>query len=332
MLSEKERLVLAACCLDADLSVDAIAERTKFKSHVVRRALQSIESSGAVQKLTYIDVYALGFLYYEVYLRFQPGYPGKAGIIKLLEESPRVAYVEQISGTFEYKLNVIARHPLEVSALFNEISEHFPQALAEKKLLIMESLTDYSLRFLAPGLQGSGKLGFGNVSVVVDIDELDHQILQRLTRPSVRNVADLARSIGAKLSTVQYRLDRLKENRVVVGSRYFADLFKLGFQVFDIHVQTRDTSQTVRDIVYSFAEREPAIFVVVRCIGDWDFTVCAAVSSASAIDDVTERLSAALGRNLLRITTQTVVKHHKVCLYPLATYQPPAAHTPALKD
>jgi DNA-binding Lrp family transcriptional regulator len=332
MLGEKERLVLAACCLDADLSVDAIADRTDLKSHVVRRSLQAIESSGIVQKLTYIDVYALGFFYYEVYLRFQPGYPGKPGILKLLEDSPRVSYVEQISGTFEYKLNVIARHPLEVSVLFDEISERFPQALAEKKLLIMESLLDYSLRFLAPELQGGGKLGFGNISVVVDIDELDHQILQRLTRPSVRNVADLARSIGAKLSTVQYRLDRLKENRVVVGSRYFADLFKLGYQIFDIHVQTRGTSQVVRDVIYSFADREPCIFVVVRCVGDWDFTMCAAVSSASAIDDITERLSAALGRNLLRITTQTVVKHHKVCLYPLAAYQPPAAHMPALKE
>jgi DNA-binding Lrp family transcriptional regulator len=332
MLGEKERIVLAASCLDADLSIEAIAERTALKPHVVRRALQAIESSGVVQLLTYIDVYPLGFFYYEVFIGFQPGCPNKAKILHLLENSPQISYIEQISGRFEYKLNVIARDPFEVTKVFDQIGELFPRALAEKKILLIESLVDYSLRFLAPQITGRRALGFGNSGVRIEIDELDHAILQRLSKPVVRNVSDLARTLGAKLSTVQYRLDRLKQNRVIVGTRYFANLFRLGYHLFDIHVLTRGRSQSVRDAMYAFADQEPAVFLLIQCVGEWDFTMCAAVESGQAVDDITERLSVSLGSDLQRVTTQTVIKHHKLCFYPLERYQGPSGHGHIVRD
>ncbi|MFN4894638.1 MAG: winged helix-turn-helix transcriptional regulator [Pseudomonadota bacterium] len=317
MLGDKERTVLAASCLDADLSVDAIAEITSLKPHVVRRAIQSIESSGIVQKFTYIDVYPLGLFYLEVLLNFQPGYPHKLKIINYLESSPLVSYIEQTSGRFEYRLSVIARNPFEINSLFCEIGERFPQALAERRLLLTESLVDYSLRFLAPQLKGRRAVGFGNRRERIDLDELDHAVLQKLSRPGVRNVTDLARALGAKASTVQYRLDRLKQGGVIVGTRYFPNLFKLGYHLFDIHVQTKGLSQSIKDTVEVFADDEPSVYALLRCTGEWEFTMCVAVKSGEAIDEVTDRLSARLGQDLQRITTQTVVKHIKLCFYPL---------------
>ncbi len=322
ILSEKEKIILAACCLDADLPVQEIAKRTGLKDHVVRRALESLEASGAVRRVTYIDVYPLGLFYFEVYFRFLPGTGNKSAILEYLQKSPFVSYLAQTGGDYECNIDVIARRPAEVMTFLEDIAERFQGVFADKKVLLLESLCDFPLRFLGEHSGAQRSLSFGNTSLSVEIDDLDHRILRLLSGTHFRSVAEVARLLGAKLSTVQYRLDRLQANRVIVGTRYIANLPALGYQVFDIHVQTRGVSKKVKNDINAFADAEPSIYALLRTAGDWDFVLISAVQSAAQVEPLTNRLSEILGNDLVRVTAHPLMRQHKISFYPLEMYDP----------
>jgi DNA-binding Lrp family transcriptional regulator len=320
MLSEKEKVVLAACCLDADLPVQEIAKRTGLKDHVVRRALDSIEASGAVRRVTYIDVYPLGLYYFEVYFRFLPGTGNKSAILEYLQSSPFVSYLAQTGGDYECNIHVIARRPAEVMTFLEDVAERFQGVFADKQVLLIESLCDFPLRFLGDHSDAHRSLSFGNTKSSVEIDELDHRILRLLSSTHFRSVTEIARMLGAKLSTVQYRLDRLRDNRVFVGTRYIANLPALGYQVFDIHVQTRGVSKAVKNAINTFADAEPSVYALLRTAGVWDFVLISAVPAAAQIEPLINRLSEVLGSDLVRATAHPLIRQHKVSFYPLETY------------
>lgn len=322
LLSENERLVLAAACLDADLPALELAHRTGLKEHIVRRALDSFETKGITRRVTYIDVYPLGYHYFEVYFRFLPGIANKADIISYLQQSPRVSYFAQTGGDLEFNIDVIGRKPSDVIDFLDQLAEFSKGVIAEKKILVVESLSDYPLRFLAPSLSGQRTLSFGNTKTLVSIDELDHNILRLVSIKQMRSIAELARALGAKASTVQYRLDRLKENGVIVGCRFIPNLLQLGYQVFDFQIQTRGVSKAVKDAVNLLADREPAVYALLRTVGDWDFLLIAALTSTEQVDRLTATISDALGKDLVRITAHPLIRHHKISFYPLEKFSP----------
>lgn len=322
MVSEKEKIILSACCLDADLPVQEISKRTGLKDHVVRRALESIEASGAVRRVTYIDVYPLGLYYFEVYFRFLPGTGNKSAILEYLHKSPFVSYLAQTGGDYECNIDVIARRPAEVMTFLEDIAERFQGVFADKKVLLIESLCDFPLRFLGDHSDVQRSLSFGDTSRSVEIDDLDHRILRSLSGSHFRSIAELARMLGAKLSTVQYRIDRLRDSRVIVGTRYIANLSSLGYQVFDIHVQTRGVSKAVKHAIYAFADAEPSVYALLRTAGDWDFVLITAVQSAAQVEPLTNRLTERLGSDLVRATAHPLIRQHKVSFYPLEHYKP----------
>ena len=313
---------LAACCLDADLPVQEISKRTGLKDHVVRRALSTIEASGTVKRVTYIDVYPLGLYYFEVYFRFLPGTGNKSAILEYLQKSPFVSYLAQTGGDYECNIDVIARRPAEVMTFLEEIAERFQGVFADKKVLLIESLSDFPLRFLGAHSGVNRALSFGNTQHSVEIDELDHRILRHLSGRHHKSVADVARELGSKLTTVQYRIDRLRENRVIVGTRFIANLPALGYQVFDIHVQTRGVSKAVKEAINLFADSEPSVYALIRTAGDWDFVIISAVQSAAQVEPLTNRLTELLKNDLVRVTAHPLIRQHKISFYPLETYIP----------
>jgi hypothetical protein len=106
-----------------------------------------------------------------------------------------------------------------------------------------------------------------------------------------------------------------------------ANLPALGYQVFDIHVQTRGVSKAVKSAINAFADAEPSVYALLRTAGDWDFVLISAVQSAAQVEPLTNRLTEALGNDLVRVTAHPLMRQHKISFYPLEIYDPEGAIT-----
>lgn len=319
-LTDKEVKILAACSLDAEIPVHEIARSTGLTESTVRHALVKLEESGRVKRVTYIDVYPLGFFYFHVAFRPLPDVVKRPEVLAFLKGSPHVSYISQTSGDFQFHTDIIARNWHDLLEFFDTLVKHVGGIFAEKRISLIESLVDYPWKFLGSGQRGTKTLGFGSKREEVEISELDHLILKYLSGNPLSSTPHVARMVGAKVTTVQYRIDRLRNHGVIVGSRFLIDPTRLGFQVFYIHVETHGVSAAMREKMYTFAEREAAVYAILRTIGHYDFLLEVAVQNPSEVDTLMTRLADQLGPGLMKASAHPVIHFHKISFYPIHDY------------
>lgn len=316
-LTNNELKILAACSLDAEIPVCEIARVSGLTESAVRYSLGALEESGRLKRVTYIDVYPLGLFYFHIVFRPLAHLTNKPEVIAFLSDSPRVSYLSQTSGEFQFHMDIIAGDPFDLTEFLDNLAQRFGGIFADKRISVIESLIDYPFKFLGSHQKTTKTLGFGNRERIVEINELDHSILRHLSGNCLATTSQLARILGAKLTTVQYRLERLRTHGVIVGSRFLVDTTRLGFQLFYLHVETHGVSNALKEELYAFSAQEDAIYAILRTIGHYDFLMEAAVRSPSDIEALTSRLSDRFGGHLIKVTAQPVMQFHKISFYPL---------------
>ena len=110
--SERQRRILAAFYHQANKPVAAVAKQLDCQPHTVRREVENLTAAGLMRRQAFIDVYRLGYVQYELY--FSLGAQRESAVksfLKKLADSPRVAWIGQFSGRFQYVLTVCCRAP-----------------------------------------------------------------------------------------------------------------------------------------------------------------------------------------------------------------------------
>lgn len=88
------------------------------------------------------------------------------------------------------------------------------------------------------------------------IDSVDRQILKRLQKDARTPFLEIARDLNISGGTVHQRVDRMKEHRLITGSKFVIDPTKLGYGVtalLGIHLtQAQDYPELLKKI-YKFS-------------------------------------------------------------------------------
>ena len=110
------------------------------------------------------------------------------------------------------------------------------------------------------------------MSPSVDVDGIDHQILDLLQSDARRTLADIGSHVSLSASAVKRRIDRLEASGVIAGYRAVVDQSKLGQQLEAFAELTFAGDTKVADIASS-AEGLPGVQAVFTTAGDPDALV-----------------------------------------------------------
>lgn len=102
------------------------------------------------------------------------------------------------------------------------------------------------------------------------VDKLDLQILEHLDQ----NVRAGAKQIGQELKVqrqvVDYRMRRLETNGSIIGYRMLANLSKLGFQYYRLHIKLISCTKKEKTDFFNFLINHPKTVWIVECDGKYD--------------------------------------------------------------
>jgi len=116
-------------------------------------------------------------------------------------------------------------------------------------------------------------------------DALDRRILHHLEAGKLKSEADIARALKVPTSSLSYRIDRLKEEGIILDERYFIDCEKLGYQEYEIIVDAQSAADKLRRGFVNWCTNNPAVLCCFRCFGGWDYK---AVLHATSLDEAME--------------------------------------------
>lgn len=316
-LSEVERRLIVAWNLCADISIREIAQRADIREHRVRRALENLVQNGIIVPTFLVDNYRLGFSDYGIF--FAPSAESTAMRTRF-EESllahPRIYWLAKMTGAFQYGTTFLARQPHEVVDFFACTQSQSKGAFPQRTVRIGVDCTWYSPNYLAPEISRRESVSISSREQVKEPSEMDRQILVAMTRNPAASTTHLARVTGMNTSSLAYRIDKLREEKIVRGRMYSIRTTQLGILMYRIMVVDCGLSASQREQFLSACAECPNVVAVVVCSGSWDFELRFEAEDPNALERFCQFLVDTFGRSIGSLLISQQLSTLKRIAYP----------------
>lgn len=121
------------------------------------------------------------------------------------------------------------------------------------------------------------------------LDALDRKLLYHLDHGGRASCSELARKVRRGRDTVEYRLDRLVDRGIIKGFRAVINPYMMGLTLHKTYLRLANDKTRIRRFVERL-KKEPRVFWIAACDGQWDLIVSIAASSAYEFHTIQGRL------------------------------------------
>lgn len=311
-ITSQERAILAACETEADLSVSEIARRAGTSDSVTRRALQKLEHSGVVNRRAYMNSFLLGTPPYLISLALTPeGLQRRKELNEFLLRHSQVGFVASLGGHYHLLCEVRASTVFQLQGFLDQLSFQLGPIFSGKEVLTLTSMDDFPVTATQEERQKSRFFSTSLASERVAYDELDTRILRLLGRQWEDSIVAIGRKLGQSATTLDYRLKRLRSSGILLGSRYFVNLFRLGHQFMYHLVSVNGFHPALRTEMLNFARSQACCNTFRTFIGVWDFIFECHYQEPQESLEFIDRLLERYRSVISRVESVTVLAHEK---------------------
>lgn len=316
-LTERHRRVLSAIHTNGDLTVAEIARQTGQKDHLVRSTLRRLIDEEIVHKRTSINSFRLGYGTHDTFLALTAeGFKSRGKLLSYLASNPYVNLLGELSGTYQVRIGFIVKSLHQHTAILDELMKHFPACVDRRASVSYKEAADYPLQWLHHHAKSTKPVVHEATGTISEIDVLDHRILTEVANIGRMSLSEVARRLGMALSTLEYRISRLKSAGVILGTRYVVDTTKLGYSHFSHLIQLRNCGEVIRKRLQMFCERHPNVYASALFLGAWDFEIGTCVENAADIVAFGESLYEEVGKEIVEMSTFPLVRCYKTTDFP----------------
>ena len=271
LLSENVRMPLSVIAKKAALSRDAVAYRIK------RLENQKVIVGARVV----LDTAKLGYNAYHLLLRLtNPVKEVEQQIIQKLRDLPQVRAILKFSGSYDLEIAVIAKNIEEFDALLTEIIQKTEKYLEDYEILVVtKQLIGQTLpkKFLTESKPKN--LYFHKKSISHnnppdnldnDLDKKDLEIIKLLRDNAKLSLLEISSKIKVSADTVAYRLQKLKQQKIISGFVPVINYASLGYRITALMSQISNLDAEKEKKLHFFLENNEHILWAVKCVGKYN--------------------------------------------------------------
>jgi Lrp/AsnC family transcriptional regulator for asnA, asnC and gidA len=292
-LSDVQREILGILTVSGGITVEELAKRLGLKSHLVRYQTRALLESKRVNQAVLINHRALGYQPFNIFFDFPRDREERA--LSFLTSRPEVAWLCLNMGPRKFEATIIVRDYVELAALFRKLGDTVDVHLDSPIIAIEGEVRHWGLRFLTGRPTTQPCFTFSIPEEFHEADEIDKKILQSLRKGSNGAMPTLARTLGLPLSTVKYRLDRLRQREVLSPDIFFAENLR-DFVQLQMVLRMRTRSRASDDLLLQLCEHNPHVEYVIAGVGNWDYKVNIQAESMRDLMDIQQRFLSQISR------------------------------------
>jgi DNA-binding Lrp family transcriptional regulator len=298
--------------MEADLTMQAIAKRAGIAEHVARRVLTKLHDKGVVTRRLYMNSFLLGTLPYVVALTLSAaGQKVREELHQYLLSHSHVGFLAHVSGHYNLFCEVRAKNILALREFLDCLSIRFGSIFADKQVLALTSMNDFPVTATSSERSVSKEYATELVATTRSLGPIEVRILQGLAKRWDDSITSLARALGQPASTVEYHVKKLRSEGVILGSRYFVNLFALRHHFFYHLVSMKSFHPQIRNGLLAYARSESCCNTFRSFIGPWDILFECHYETPQEGLNFVERLLARHGAEISKVETLSVLAYEK---------------------
>ncbi|MBX7143293.1 MAG: Lrp/AsnC family transcriptional regulator [Oligoflexia bacterium] len=323
-LSERERIVLGACELDAEVSMQEIARRTGYRAHQVAYVLRSLKDRKAVRIRPFVNLMALGYSDYGAFFSLASKSPqARRAIEARIMKHPNVAWCGKMVGEYQYGLSIVVHQTNELEACFEHLEGRNEEVVARKVICPRMRFRLFPRKYLsryAPKLERV----FGHMSGAVAVDDLDKRILYTLDQLEDYSLRRVAQILSVNVRTVERRVQCLREAGILPGFFYDIQPSTLGVETYRVLVTWAGAGQGSRVDLLEFCRAHRQVVFLNEEFGRWDFEIGIETGRASDVSTFNEELTDRFGSSISDLSVMAEVSTLKWSFFPFKMSLKPA--------
>ena len=315
-LTEKEARILACMELRADLPIAKAAKETGYPQHTIRYHLASLENRGVIRRAPFVNIVPAGYACYGVYFSCRTQAKEVNTFLQQLQNIRKVIWVAEMGGDFQYGFAVCVREVYEMQDFLKRLSERFPNMFFEKSIACQFAATPLPRRYLCSKRFDYPELSVCSTGKAIVLDETDHRVLSGLTRLRYNSLRQLAQLLQMPLSTLDDRVKKLEQRRVVLGYMYDVNCALYDVQAYTLLLYAKGLQPGFTEALRKYAAEHPNVVYLYECLGSWDFEFNVEVKSGQEVTRIVQDLQERFGPCLNTIKVLTRFRDLKISFVP----------------
>ena len=311
--------VMSSVCLQADRAIPDIAKECKLRPHVARYALHELARNEHVRAFPIVNIHALGYTDYCVFLTLtSENRASRQKVLKFFADSPRTAWVAELSGAFHYTISIFARDVFEVESYFRALAAVVPGVVVEKSLALRISWTTFRWKYLSNHRSRLDYITRSRADTTEKIESIDHEVLRAISEHPLAPRAHQARAAGIPVTTFHNRVGGLQARGILLGTVYFVDMARMGIHCFRLLIQAKASTEKLTQTLWNFAHKHPNVVGFVHCLGAWDYELNIEALDPAVLSTIHDAIEDLVGSQIRSIQAVSVIGTPKTKAYPFA--------------
>ncbi len=300
MIDSLDRTILYELDLNSSQSVADLSKKLGLSRDKVLYRMKRLQGEGILKGFTAaIDTQKLGLFVYKTYLRLEKNEKRQDELLSYLLAHPLMSYVAETDGRWDLNFAIYAKNPSDFHKVQSEVLLEFSDIIKNFSVYTIVEAYRFSKSYLV-GV-GTGFIYFGGE--LVQCDELDYQILHKLSQDSRITKVELADNLGVSSMAIKYRVDRLEKEGVIVGYPVSLDLEKLGLLHFKLQLHFGTYDKHSEQQLLEFCKTNPNFIWFIRQIGDCMIELEVEVEDFKHLNDLVSSLRRHFSKFLREVDT-----------------------------
>lgn len=319
-LSDGEKAVITAMMHRGGHAIKEIAGFAESSEHSVRYIIKSLKERGyLIGRAPFINLYPLGYTGYTMFFSLSKvTIDQEHQVLDFIKKETGISWIGKIGGDYEYAVAFLTKRVEQVNQIFYAISKKFGDIFADKSFLITTKFYAFPRKYLAPKIKDHPMLYFGSTDKHAQIDQVDHEILSRMSQGNYLSHREVARDLQLHHTRLERRLQNLAEQQILSGYIYRFDLSALGMHTYRLLITANGIDQTLSIQLLKFAKIHPNILRFMETLGAWDYEMELEVSVAEEVSAIIQIIRNKFHRRIRGIRIIQIFRHLKFSGYPIS--------------
>jgi Lrp/AsnC family leucine-responsive transcriptional regulator len=318
-MDKKDREILYELDLDARKTISHIAKQVKLSKEVVGYRIKRMTEEGIITGYyCVVDVTKLGYTHARVFMKFKNISPEEeASLVHFFVKNPRFWWVGPITSSL-YDLGVACwvRDVLDFHILKEDCFGRYRNKIDIMRDSFYSNIYSWSKKYLNENHDECKATLISGRSQDTKYDENDIKILRILSDDARIPVVNLAEKVGLSITAVVNRLDKLIENKVILGFRPKINLDKLGYYWYKVEFQLEEY-KCKKALLNYFASHPNAVYAYESIGGGDDLEVEFEVKSHNQFKEIVDEIRKKFKESIRSYIYYIWIKEEKVSYFPM---------------
>jgi len=310
----KDRKILFELEQDSRQSLSQIAKKVGLKKETVFHRMRSLEKRGIIKNyLTEINIYKLGFQFYPILIKFQNSTPQiEEDIFDYFKKSQFIAWLTKCEGFWDLNATIITKNNFELKIFLDEFLEKYSAYISDKHIFITTEI-HYFKRGFWLGKKINQTVSTGG-EPTIEPENSDIALLRILSTNARKPLVEIGRDLNLTAKNVAYKINKLKKNKIIQGSRILVDFSKIGYKFYKVWFTLQDITKQNFKMLMNYFQDHPNIIWATKFIGYYDLSIELEVKDTDEfreiINDVKQKFSKLIKKHeSLLIFKETIMNY-----------------------